>query len=348
MKVVAISTKYSHHAEFGGYCQLLNHLVPERIFGIDETNDTSSWIKRKYKWLFEFDAFLFARKNDIDLIHILYGEEYFRFSSYLSTEIPIIATFHQPVELLQREIQAGDINGRVGGLTHKLSLRRFEKLAAAIVLSLPQKKILSSVMPEEKIRLIPHGVDVETLRSKVSLEELKKVRTQILTVGNWLRDWDFYFEFIKYCERARPDWNFVLVNRALEPELKRNVVRHKNLTYSEFINDRDLIGLYANSGVHFLPVLGVAANNAIVESMAIGCPTVMTDIGIDDETYLGNHISFYKQDNNESAARALSNIIDANESDYNILQTTAKNLADQLGWDNIAAQTHQLYDEVVN
>jgi hypothetical protein len=127
LKILIIRTDFKHHGKDSGYKQILNYIHPYRIFGINEREENVSipYFKLKYQWLYEFDTY--KNKGMGDLVHILYGEDYFRWSTKLFTKIPVVATFHQPADLLEREVIYGDYRGRIGKLTHLLSKNRFKK-----------------------------------------------------------------------------------------------------------------------------------------------------------------------------------------------------------------------------
>ena len=83
LKHISVCTKFAHHGEKGGYKQLLRFTRPQWVTGIDETSPQSLFQKNfssRYKWLYEFSAAAYARMRQIPLIHLLYAEEYFRFS----------------------------------------------------------------------------------------------------------------------------------------------------------------------------------------------------------------------------------------------------------------------------
>src|ERR1044072_3393663 len=116
MRVLAIRTDFSHHGERYGYKQILKYIDPLMVIGINVRDPLQRrfFLKGRYQWLFEFEAFRFRDK--IDLVHILYGEDYYRWSGSLFGKTPVVATFHQPPEILEREVLKGDVRGRDAGL----------------------------------------------------------------------------------------------------------------------------------------------------------------------------------------------------------------------------------------
>jgi len=108
MKVLAILTRFKHHGEHSGYKQILRYIKPTFELGINEDDGSEVGVlKSKYQWLFEWQSFRF--RNHVDIVHVMYGEDYLRFSPYLFRRIPVVATFHQPAASLEREILRGDL-----------------------------------------------------------------------------------------------------------------------------------------------------------------------------------------------------------------------------------------------
>jgi glycosyltransferase involved in cell wall biosynthesis len=344
IRSVAITTYFRHHAAHGGYAQILQYTKPVKVFGIDENTAMPSRLRQKYQWLYELDAASFAKKNNIDVIHILYGEDYHRFSHLVAGKVPVIATFHQPAAMLEQDVKHGDLRGRIGGITHFFSKSRYRKLAAAIVLSSSQKEVLKQVMPEEKIIVIPHGVELGHYREQAAKQQVQRDAKQVLTVGQWMRDWDFYFRFLEYC-REKNNWQFHLVNRTLPAQYKAILSKYSNLVYHDSINDAGLTKLYMQCGAQFLPVLQAAANNAVVESFALGCPVVMTDV-VHDDFYEGGCLTHYRKEDLGDATSKLGIYLDRSESEMKRVEEQAIAQAASFDWKVIAERTLDVYRAV--
>lgn len=342
MKVLAIRTKYRHHSEYAGYDNICTYISDCIIEGINEKGNIPNKLYLKYKWLYEFKSYYNYHKN-IDLVHILYGEEYFRFSTYLFKQ-PIICTFHQPAEILERELRYGDTAGRLYKYTHQITKRRFQDLDAAIVLEESQKKVLSKFVPIEKIHVIPHGIDAQSLINKNAnrLIDSKK----ILTVGNWLRDWDFYYQLLSKFEQIDPSVKFVLVNRNIDKAILDRLLNKLNFIYAENISDESLIELIQTSSLLFMPLKGAAANNALLECISLGCPVLMPDIVNYPHAY-SEIIRYYEFDSIESAIIQIQYFINMQFIDRSRLKEIAQKISLSFSWENIAKKTIEVYHKVL-
>lgn len=344
---IVIRSSFYHHAKHAGYKQILKYTQPKAIFGINENEPAPSIWKQKYQWLYEFEAYRYAKEHPIDLLHILYGEDYFRFSTFLLKKKPVIVTFHQPPEILQREIHYGDVRGKVGRLTHLITKNRFKNLSAAIVITEAQKAILSEVMSTDKIHVLSLGADLNTLLNKAkTMKKDRFAKKQILTVGNWQRDWDFYFEMLKFCSVKHPDWNFVLVCRNLPDQYKAMAPEHSNLFYKEF-NDEELISFYTESRMQFLPIKGGAGNNSVMESLALGCPLVMTDIGTRSLEEENSFIHLHTKKSLESAEKEIEEFITVSGEGLEEISKKMLKYALNFDWSVIGAKTLEIYKSVL-
>jgi glycosyltransferase involved in cell wall biosynthesis len=281
---LAIRSCFAHHAASSGYRQILRFTRPLAEIGIDERSaHPAPWPMRSYLWLYEFQAAVLARRLNVDLIHVLYAENYFRFLGTLCPRTPIVLTFHQPPDLLRVELERGCGAGRAAALTHRMTAGRFRRVAAAIVTSESQRECVERFIDPARVHCIPLGVDAGELLKVGGDIGRGDSQPTILTVGNWKRDWLSYFEVVRFCAEHRPKWRFVLINRRL-PEVWVQVARDQpNLSYLPGVSDSDLYLHYAAACVQYLPLEGAAGNNAVNESLALGCPVVSNaDLGFGD------------------------------------------------------------------
>lgn len=345
MKVFAILTRFLHHKPDGGYKRLLSEFeeIPDlqvTEFGNDETNELFprtriDKLQSRYKWLAEWRAWKYAMTEQPDLVHIMYGEEYFRFGHRLFTGTPLIATFHQPSDVLDRELRQGDHGGRIAGFAHRINKNRFQSLAAAIVTNPDQKVVLEQFMPEDKIHVIPLGVDV---RASVATND--SARNGILTLGNWFRDWDLY---LKVVERM-PAQQFHLVNRQLPSEVADKVGSLPNCTYHKDIGDTALHELIHRCHSAFLPLKKLAGSNALLELLAGGLPIIMSNANAGVwRQYSPECVALFESNNVEQAVKLLEQKIGSTSFAH---RAECIEIAKSFSWESAAERTYQLYQNL--
>jgi len=342
---IAIRSSYSHHSQNAGYKQILKYTRPLAIFGLDESsNEVPKPYRNKYMWLFEWDALQIQKRQQAQLLHILYAEEYYRFA-WRWFKCPIVATFHQPPDLLEVEISAGNSMGKVAGFTHSINKKRFEKLAATIVTTAEQKEVLKKVINPDKIHVIPLGVDIATISNHYENTSGQPLNHQIITVGNWKRDWDFYFDYVKHCQTHKPNYSFVLINRKFTDVQLNTIKSLHNINYITNADDATLYKYLKESWVQFLPFSGAAGNNSLNEGLALGCP-VVTNV---TPQFLTNTDAYIKNSalNFEGITNAMEYYFEMNLAQRLEIATIARNAVMVLDWKTTAEKTIEIYKSII-
>lgn len=341
IKVLAIRSDFIHHGEHSGYKQILKYTNPYKVIGVNERAEKKQpAYMNHYCWPYEFAGWKY--RKEINLVHHLYADEFFRFSARLF-KMPIVGTFHQTPELLERDVIQGDLRGRIASFTHKINKNRFSALAAAIVTSPNQIEVLKKVMPEERIHHIPLGLHIDRLEPFYENHKKEKDSHNIITVGNWQRDWDFYFKMVEAC----PEYQFTLVNRKLDDEYKAKAKNAPNVHYKDNVTDEEMYQLYLEADVQFLPIIGIAASNAVMDGFALGSPLVATDLGMTE--YKGQEyiVQLYEKDNIESAKKCLTTFLNKNLEEKIETRENCHQFAQGFTWQEIARRTVELYKTVL-
>ncbi len=341
---IAIRSAYKHHSANAGYKQILKYTQPQAIFGIDENIDTENDIYHKYLWLYEWKAYQYYRKNKVKIYHNLYAEEYYRFGWRLF-DCPIVATFHQPVELLEQEISTGAGMGKIAGLTHQLNKKRFEKLGAAIVTNVTQKDVLKKVILPARIHVIPLGVDIEAISGFYNEIKDEPSNNEIITVGNWKRDWHYYFKLVEYCLINFPAWRFILINRKFNDAQLERIRSLSNIIYIENADDKEMYRLYKKAWFQFLPFEGAAGNNSLNESLALGCPVVSNVIP--DFLPDGNLFLYPTELNIDETIAAFKKLFELSLNERNKIANIARNSIKVLDWAETARKTIEIYQSLI-
>ena len=120
--------------------------------------------------------------------------------------------------------------------------------------------------PEVKeVKHIAHGVEVNYFIPKRNNVD------QILMIGNWLRNFEFASKVFKAFEF---DKNIEI--KVLTSEANFNFFNsNNNVVLLNGISDLELLNLYQNSKVVFVPVKQFTANNAILEACSCGCQVIV-------------------------------------------------------------------------
>ncbi|MBD78439.1 MAG: hypothetical protein CL840_05935 [Crocinitomicaceae bacterium] len=345
MRVLAISTSFSHHGTESGYKQILKYIKPVLTVGLDELlTSKPRRLLGTYQFLYEFVAYFKNPKADI--LHILYGENYFRFSTWLF-KIPIVVTFHQPAETLRFELEKGAFAGRIAGYAHRLNRGRFRKVSAAIVTNSDQKKVLRDFIDEKKIFVIPLGIHLA--ESNRLFKELRQStdptpESYVIVLGNWLRNWTLLSDVLEIMGTEKPDLNFILVNKKLDETHREKLSKYSNLEIKKEVDREGLLKLLYFAKLHFMPLESAAGNNALIEGLSMGCPAIISLQG-EDVVHINEAVVKYRKADARLLVREmLSDLVYQSEDKKRL---ACNNYAQQFDWKEIANQTESVYNLVV-
>lgn len=342
--IALFTTKVPYHSSHSGYEQLIRYVQSDDVIFRVRKNADSFW-KRNLERLFrrftvskwymwdgveaEWATWKKSRKYGDQLVsHFLYGGNAIGFLPYFRGRIKgkLILSIHACPSDLGEILQKPDL---------------LKRMDALILLGSNQKPFfLSHGIPEEKLHVIPHGVDLDYFGSienqQYHLSEKKYFN--VLMVGNWRRNFPFYRDVAK--------------KLAAQTEIRLRVVSQnhnafhfdglENVTFSSGISDNELKHLYQSSDAMLLGVQDAVANNVLLESMACGLPVVLEDVGALSE-YISKDAGLFVQPNDsEAAADNLIRLYD-NQALWNTHRQKTLEEVQEFDWKNIAKQIERVY-----
>lgn len=353
INILAIRIRYPQWAARSGIAQYLKYL-DKRFFTVSEQlvtmgNDTFPVqikpikkmikiflrLKKNKNYIYDLNDFYAElsalRKtwtDKIDIIQYLDPEHSLQYlPGWLNGPLSIkkdkpvvIAMFHQTKSVLK------DI----------ISPKIARNLDHIILMSSEQKEFFSNDVEEKKISVILHGIDTDYYQPDYTKRRYSKFKC--ITVGHWLRDYDA-LEMVAESLLDRDFIEFHIVsNVSLKRDLK-NIVIHKN------ISDQELLDLYQQANLLFMPFKDATANNAILEGMACGLPILTTDL-IATREYVKDADAFFVRNNSIDKFRRHI-IAVARDSEKNRLYgEQSRRRALELSWPNITKQYAELYSDL--
>lgn len=270
-KVFFVSYRFDHHASHSGYDQLIRYasgVITARPLSKRIIRHKLMWFLangvKSYDWAsmaLELKAASHILGHREGIYHILYGERIFHYLGLLNgwRGNRVIATFHQPLKVIKEIVQTD---------------WHIRQLSAVICVGRNQCNYFADLLGPEKVAFIPHGVNTEYFSPPENFEERQS--QMCLFVGDWLRDFPTLRGVIELVCYLRPATSFIAVTPGKNSE---KLGFHPNLTYRSGISDSELLELYRSATLLVLPCIDCTANNALLEGLACGLPTVATDVG---------------------------------------------------------------------
>jgi len=276
-RLTIVSRRMGHHSTHSGYDRLADYLGGE-VIGAPEDwrlgervlakvgkllieRSGNQWYHRA-EFVTELKAMRQWLTRGNHIFHFLYGENSYRYLGALkklSKENHIVCSYHTPKEKFSAYVREKDF------LTH---------VDALIVVSTVQQEFFSSLVGEDRVFYVPHGVDIDYFRPGNTVDYGERP-LECLFVGSHLRDMETLRQVFDMLQKRGGDAHLTVISS------QENNARFKhldNVTVMSGVSEEELLGCYQDADLFLMPLLDCTANNALLEAMACGLPIVTTDL----------------------------------------------------------------------
>lgn len=330
--------RFAHHGRYSSYCHLADFLhvgcrhvsvpLPSGLLG-NSPKLTRLWLR-----LNEFRLLRWYLSRRPRCIHYLYPENTMFEGFRWNKAHRVILTWHQPMPYFQS--LPGVIQDR---------FRTFLEQAASVVfLSSESADQYGEAFRIKDRRVIWHGVDTDFFAPARRPTPRDTIR--VVTVGNWMRDHALWAGVVNRFAREQPGVEFhVLCNADAAANYKQGLEHESGKAiFVHNLNDHQLRDLYHQADIAFLPLRDATANNALLECMACGIPSAVTDLPATRE-YAADSALYFGMQDTEGAAEKLRRLA-ASPSLRESMGSAARTRAvAQLDWRLVAARHLELYAE---
>lgn len=310
-KLVYVGFAFTHHKNtHAGYHQIKNYLKYDYIIDCQKYFDKGvrpfsslSLFGKVYRkvlniifhvnnipWYIAKIAYLgIFHRNYV--FHFIYGETIFFpiITKILPRKNIFVCTLHQPFSFF---------------LESKRRQRILKSADYIILVSNTEVDKFEQFTGKNNIHYIPHGISDSFYKIEPGI---KKTRS-VLTVGSWLRDYEFANRV--YQKLLLHDPNMV-INIVTNEHNASKIEKNCRIKFYSHIPDHDLKMLYLTSGVLFLPLQRYTANNSLLEAGATGCNIVIAS-DFPDNSYIPKEFITLVRMDVEQTVRAIEQTMSNN------------------------------------
>lgn len=268
------------------------------------------------------------------LVHYFFPENSLFKAPVWKRDGTLVLSCHQPVEQLMKETLLQK---------RKYLFQGLKTADAVILMASSEIEAYRELAPNGRVLCIPHGVDTDFFAPRQDVRKPDE-RFRVLTVGNWLRDYELWAETVKriYTDGHAIEFTVIANPDTLKAALGTLGSAANQVRVLSRITDEQLRDEYRRADVIFLPLKNTWANNALLEGMSCGRPPVVTDLPAARE-YAGDAACFIEKGSVDSAADALLRMR-ANKTDREELGRKARErMENQYSWAAVVRQYLDLY-----
>ncbi len=333
---------FAHHADLSGYAQIVRYIenIPlnqtafhrfiNRHKGIKDRMRRHTGLTHysEQRLLAEADAIFEFIKRSGQIFHYLYADNFYFYLGKLRKvrKNLIVGSYHQPPEFFKTIVK---------------DTSYLRELDAIITVSRSQIGFYEEIVGRDKVFYIPHGIDTEYFRP-TGIRDYDRP-FQCLFVGGWLRDIEFLKCIINKAATHAPHIRFHLLS---VKQFHKDFEGLKNVKVHDRVTDTELLHLYNESHLLFLPLKNATANNSILEAFACGLPVMTTDVGgIQD--YIDNNCSIlFPSGDVDYAMQLLTDILN-DPVRLQKMSVAARKRAMEFDWPVIAGRVLELYSKLM-
>jgi len=238
-------------------------------------------------------------------------------------------------------------------LTSKMHLETVSRCDHMIAITSHVKDLYSKILGEDRVTVIPLGVDVEVFRPP--RHAVEKDCLEILFVGSLypLKGVRYLVESMRYVVEEKKNVRLRIVGAG---PLKRRLIRlteslglEEQVVFEGFVSHTRVVPYYQRCDVFCFPTLGEPFGKVVVEAMACGKPVVASDVGGPSEIIENGRTGFLVP---PAKPRAISKKILELLNDEKLRKSMGRKARETVetrySWSEIARKYHELYMKFLN
>lgn len=342
MKTIIYGFQFQHHGKYTSFWGLSRYLTNYKIIDVSLTLPSfipvtvRSILFKQWLRINEYRLFSDFKSTEPKLFHYYHPENSIFHGGRWKNRHKLVLTCHQPISKLNQMYKSANFAEFFDGLS---------KADAVIVLSTSEQEKIKKFSPQSRIIPIHYGVETEYFKPNANRTD----KPVILTVGNWLRDYQCWAKVINDLSFISKDIRFVVVANkntilAVKKYLGKTDVK---VDFYSGVSDVFLINIYHESSLFFLPLFDAVANNSLLEAMACGLPIITRDLPAVRE-YLGESSGILIEEHQPiNYVNAIVSLLHDPALRYQLGNEARRRAENEFSWRVIAEKYQEIYQDFI-
>ncbi len=316
-------------------------------------------------WVLQFNVALLERAvaliNDIKHISVIHAHDWLVAHAAASLKhayrIPVVATIHAT----EYGRHQGHLPGPMNKIIHQIEWWLTFESSRTICCSKYMHNQITDIfeLPPDKVDIIPNGIDADSFKKDISIDLYRKKYAPgdsklVFFVGRLVyeKGVQTVIQAMPIILEKIPNVNFVVggsgphMNQLIS--LVRELGLEERVKFTGHLDTDDLFAFYKIADLTVVPSLYEPFGMVVLESMAMGTPTIVADTGglseivVHEETGL-----MFEPGNPKSLAEAILRILTDEELATKLSRDAIEYLGNKYNWNRIASRTLEVYRRAI-
>lgn len=312
-------------------------------------------------WTLQFNVALLEKAvaliNDVGSFNVIHAHDWLVAHAAASIKhayrIPMVATVHAT----EYGRHQGHLPGPMNKLIHQIEWWLTFESVRTICCSQYMMEQITDIfwLPEDKVDVIPNGIDYGSFKSDVSIDLYRKRYVPagdklVFFVGRLVyeKGVQTVIEAMPLIMNKVPNVTFVVAGSGPHlNELKSLVSAYgldSKVKFTGHIDTDALCAFYKSADLTVVPSLYEPFGMVVLESMAMGTPTIVADTGGLSEIVVHEETGLkFEPGNPDSLADAMLRVLDDNVLCERLTEDALAYMGETYNWDRIARRTLEVY-----
>lgn len=312
-------------------------------------------------WTLQFNVALLEKAvaliNDIKNINVIHAHDWLVGHAAASLKhayrIPLVATIHAT----EYGRHQGHLPGPMNKLIHQIEWWLTFESARTICCSQYMMEEITNIfeLPVDKVDVIPNGIDAESFKRDVSVDLYRKQFVKpgdklVFFVGRLVyeKGVQTVIEAMTLVINKIPNVTFVVAGSGPHMNQLKSLVDafdlQEKVKFTGHLDTDTLSAFYKSADLTVVPSLYEPFGMVVLESMAMGTPTIVADTGGLSEIVVHEETGLkFEPGDPESLADAMLRILTDKELAERLTCDANAYLGDRYNWDRIAKMTLDVY-----